>query len=72
MKRPALSLLVAAMTVGLAIGWVAGSWAPWSLVALVIGMVLAGAWLVWGHLSLQRDMRELEELKSRILTADEE
>lgn len=72
MKQPTVSLLIGAASVGLAIGWVAGSWAPWSALGLVIGIVLAVVWVVWGHIQLQRDIRDLEGITAQIPRADEE
>jgi hypothetical protein len=71
-KRETVSLLAAATSGGLAIGWVCGSWSPWSGWALVVGMALTFAWLVKGHMQLNRDLKLVEELKEQAKARDDD
>jgi hypothetical protein len=55
-----VSLLTGALTIGLSLGWVAGSARPWTLIPIIIGLALGFVWIVWAHVQLQKDMRSWE------------
>jgi hypothetical protein len=51
-------MLAAAASIGLAMGWIAGSWQPWALWMLIVCGVLAAAWIFWNIIQFQQDMDE--------------
>lgn len=47
-------LYLTTFTIGLALGWVAGSAAPWAWPALVIALAIGGAWIAYSVITAAR------------------
>jgi hypothetical protein len=47
-------LYLTTFTIGLALGWVAGSAAPWAWPALVIALAIGGAWIAYSVITARR------------------
>ena len=48
--------MASVLAFGLAVGWVAGSAWPWSLIPIIAGLAFSGVWVAWEHVQLTRDM----------------
>ncbi len=51
-------LYLTTFTIGLALGWVAGSAYPWAWPTLIIGFAIGGAWIAYSVITARRIAEE--------------
>jgi hypothetical protein len=59
LSRDARTLL-SVLVLGLTLGWVAGSWYPWGLPALVLMGLASFGWIIYSIVTFHRDMDDWE------------